>query len=714
MEAPAMSNGDDTVQHRDTGEEMPDPETRDPGDYYNPIDNLPDYTPPPDDYYVPHYPGPQTQDYDTFQEGVHDIDVYTRWMLAIEPAAIRAHATHWRRVSSMLEDASRMLQRRREALAEAWGGAAAQVFLEHVDNTKLSTDDWTAGATNNAALLDGVVEDVEFARDHLFIFANHYYDMRAAWQNNGGEEMIVNSPSAAGWTVGNGIVVDEEGPGTVVIKPVNERGEPAETQIRRLYQPVVANVMNYLASRYVDAHVYVDQRPRFRGPTELAPYRGEEEEERPIGSPDRYLPPSSPGGAMAPPSFPPPGFGGFNPGVVNPPPPPDLPQPPGGDLQSLPPIAPAPPVMPPGGVMPAPPAPAPPLAPPSPPFVPGVPPGTTPPVAPRPPMPPGGFRPPIPPAPPPRPGPAPLGQLRPPAAPVPPGGGRPQLSGVRPPVPPGGMRPGAVPPSGARPGALPSGARPGALPSGARPGAVPPGARPGAVPPGARPGAVPPGARPGAVPPGAAPPGGRPGAAAPGARPGAVPPAGARPGPPPLGAARPGPVPVGAARPGATRPGMPGPGGVARPAQGGPTLPGATAQARRPDLRTAIMNAAGRGPGSAGVPQPRLGQSGQASPTVQRGGPALAGTAGSRPGQPASTRATGPGGGGRGPTGRGPAANRRSLTGADDDRRRAAATSPDEEEPARDPWAVPKPTGLIQSAEPEQPAPHGKPIEPTG
>jgi uncharacterized protein YukE len=708
---------DGRITHPDSGRQMDDPGDQDPGDYYNPIER-PDYQPPPDDYYVPYYPGPETADYDTFRDGVHDIEVYTRWMLAIDPEAIRNHATHWRRVNSMLSEAAEMLKERRGKLAEAWGGEASQVFLDHVDDTHRSSVDWSGGAGNNAALLEGAAGEVEEARRFMFIFANHYYEMVSAWQNRDGDELVVNDPRAPGWTVDVPVVGQEGDPGT--IKLTTAGGNP-ESQMREMYHPVAANVVNLLASQYVDNHYYVDQPPRFRGPTELTPDRGAVTGGPPQAS---YLPPPSTGGVTPPPTFPPPGFGGFDPGTVAPPPPPPGG---GGDIAGGPPVGTLPPpvVTPPGPGLP-PPGPGPG----GPPIFPGpvMPPGgnippVRPPVAPPPP----GIRPPT--APPPvRPGPAPIGSLRPPPPPAAPPGGRPPpaLSG-RPPVPPGGIRPGTVPPGGLRPGAVPpGGVRPGAVPpGGVRPGAVPPGGvRPGAVPPGGvRPGAVPPGGvRPGALPPGArpgtAPAGTRPGAVPPGTRPGAVPPgatppAGQRPGPAPLGTNRPGPAPLGTVRPGGARPGVTAPTPV-RPTQGAPTLPGATApRPTRPDLRTSIVAAAGRAGRMPGpVPTPPASSVGRtAAPaggarlsrpsqpvTAQRGGPTLAGAA--RTG-PAATR--------------GPAGGRGPASGADQERRHLAAGQSDEaDEPDRDPWAVPRPTGLIQGGGPDQPAAHGKPIEPTG
>jgi hypothetical protein len=722
-----MSNGDDTVTHPNSGEEMTAPEDRDAQDQYHPIDT-PDYTPPPDygGYYYPSDTGPETQDYDTFVNGTRDIEVYTRWVLAIDRDAIERHATHWRRVSQMLADARAQLEERRSALAEAWGGDAAAVFLDHIDNTKRSAEDWTAGAANNASLLDGVVEQVDFAKEYMPIFATHYYNMVNEWQNRDTDKMLVNNPSSPGWTVDEAVLAPGDDqfraplPTTTGMVPpliggnttlISGSKAAGEARIRELYQPHGANIVNLLAGEYVQDHYYVDQPPRFRGPTELTP----QVQEGPIRQDNTsYLPAPRSGGVTAPPTYPPPGFGGFDPAVVNPPPTGG-----GGDLAGLPPIGTAPPVMPPGPVLPPPGGPAPPIGTLPPPM---MPPGTLPPGGalppPRPPVPPGGFRPPIPPAAPPRPGPVPLGGLRPPAAPLPPGGGRPPvalsgarppapLAGARPPVPPGGLRPGAVPPGGLRPGAVP--------PGGLRPGAVPPGGlRPGAVPPGgARPGAVPPGVRPGAVPGGA------------------VPPAGARSGPAPLGAARPGPVPLGAARPGAVpRPGLAGPGGVPRPTQGGPTLPGATTQTRPPNPRAAVLAAAGRGapqPGvaqSPGAPatqrpggpgsrtstpagmQPRLGRPGQPSVTAQRGSPTLSGTVGAA----AASRGTGPGSGGRRP-----AAGRQLPGGGDEERRRGpAAATAEPDDPDRDPFEVPRASGVVESTEPAPPAPHGKPIEPAG
>ncbi|HEY8473812.1 MAG TPA: hypothetical protein VIL37_14415, partial [Natronosporangium sp.] len=265
-----MTDTEDTVIHPESGMEIPAPETRDPDDYYNPIE-LPDYRPPDPNIPVPYVPGPETDDYETFREGRRDIEVYTRWMLSIDPEAIRKHANHWHRVNSMLLDVAEMLEKRRAKLADAWSGEAAQVFLEHVDNTHRSTLDWSGGAYNNATLLEGLIDDVEFARDHMFIFANHYYDMVSAWQNRDGDELIVNDPRAPGWTVDTPPVASQEGANTITLRASDP--VPPETRIKEMYQPIAANVMNLLASRYVDSHYYVDQPPRFRGPLELAPDR---------------------------------------------------------------------------------------------------------------------------------------------------------------------------------------------------------------------------------------------------------------------------------------------------------------------------------------------------------------------------------------------------------------------------------------------------------
>jgi uncharacterized protein YukE len=707
-----MGHPDETVTNPYSGDQQSTPGTE-TGDQYAPIDNLPDAPPPVE---VTRYvnvpsPAPHEADYEAHTDR-HNIDVYARWIYGINKESIRGHATHWRHLSQLLQDATEQLQRRRDALAQAWGGDAAAVFLREVDGAKTSTSEWSGGATNNAALLDGLAEDVDFSQEHMGIFYRHYSDMLTAWRGRSEDQMLIRDPAAPGWTAQEPVLAGGDtaitnpligaisdpigtitgnrevtpGPGELLVSGSKEAGERL---IQQRYQEHAANIVKLMANSYVDRHYYVDQPRRYQGPTVLAADEGVVGP-GPVGGNYQGTPPSP--GAVYPPSFPPPGFGGFQPA------------PPGGggggELQLLPPVGPQPPLPPPppGGVLPPPGAPPPPFAPPvipppvgapPPPGAP-LPPPVRPPGLPTPPRGPvnlGGIRPPA--VPPPARPPVQLGGVRPPGAmppgirpaPVPPGGIRPPGGALRPPLPGGGLRP---------PGAVPPGIRPAPVtPGGMRPAPVPPGARP--------PGAV----RPGPVPAGGAPPAGtRPAPLPPGARPPAGAPPGARPGPAPLGTTRPGgPVPLGTIRPGvgtppaAPRPGVTAPGGVPRPVQGSPALPGATSGSQLGGA------AGGRAAPQPGAPS-RLTGAGQ--PVVQRGGPTLPGATAGRTGQPG------------GPRGTSPATGRPSSRLDDQGRQRPPADADETAADPADPWSTPRPAGLIESSEPERPAQQGKPIEPTG